>query len=434
MNMSPRFLLLAILALFAACSVAPSFSDDDEETTAPTSSVATPTPSPTPTPVPTPTPTARIGLCTPTATAPDALTEDCSTYKDDDGDGDRSCEDSDCASDPACGETGTADETSAQHCTDGVDNDDNSYTDCDDRQCGYQPGLFGYCPLEEATNDMCADGNDNDGNGWADCKDFGCTQNPFVTACFNVEASEDTCTDGIDNNRSGDTDCRDPGCALAVCCGGAGFAEDDPATCSDGVDNDGDGDTDCLDSDCAGPTNCPLVLNEFLADPPGDQVDGDSNCDGGRNSAEDEFVEFYNQGVDPLDLSDAVFADSSQDRYTLPPNTILPAGGTLVIFGGGTPTFDGSAITIGPHCVDLSAANVIILTGSNIGLNNSNDQLTLTTSGGSVLARVGYGAADRDQSRVLDPEITGSSFVDHSTVTNSIGAFSPGTRADGTAF
>ncbi|MBW1880401.1 MAG: hypothetical protein JRJ84_18745, partial [Deltaproteobacteria bacterium] len=65
----------------------------------------------------------------------------------------------------------------------------------------------------------------------------------------------------------------------------------------------------------------------------------------------------------------------------------------------------------------------------------------LANDGVTVLASVSYGTASGgstpapdDASLVLDPEVTGSAYVDHSGGGGAVGSFSPGTFADGSDF
>jgi hypothetical protein len=166
------------------------------------------------------------------------------------------------------------------------------------------------------------------------------------------------------------------------------------------------------------------VINEVLADPLG----VDSNCDGVLDSLQDEFVELVNVGPGTLDLTGAVLADALADRFTFPA-LVLGAGDAVVVFTGGTPTFDGTAPDA--WCGALPAG-VSTLTGGALNLNNGGDTITLRDAGGTTLATMTYGAeGGAETALVLDPELTGSNYVLHDTVSTEV--CSPGTRADGTA-
>ncbi|MCB8976351.1 MAG: lamin tail domain-containing protein [Ardenticatenaceae bacterium] len=164
-----------------------------------------------------------------------------------------------------------------------------------------------------------------------------------------------------------------------------------------------------------------VVINEYLADP-ADDLPGDANGDGTRDSSDDEFIEIVNVSGADLDVSGWTLSDAVQVRHTFPADSVIPAGCTAVIFGGGVPTggFGGALVQTAS-------------TGA-LGLNNTGDTLTLEDSAASTLA-VDYGSeAGNDESLTRDPDITGD-FVRHSLAVASGGAlFSPGTQLDGSPF
>jgi uncharacterized protein (TIGR03437 family) len=185
----------------------------------------------------------------------------------------------------------------------------------------------------------------------------------------------------------------------------------------------------------------PLVINEVLADVTPDNpltpdVEGDANRDGIRNSADDEFVEMLNNSGQPVDISGVVIADTTSNRYTFPPNTTLPSGRSVIVFGGGSaplndPAFGGS----------------FVVTANSLGLNDNGDSIQLKLPlGGSdfTIAFVSFGAgtpipAPSNQSftRSPDTEINqvGGNFVAHTESLDASGrAYSPGTRSNGTPF
>jgi len=165
-----------------------------------------------------------------------------------------------------------------------------------------------------------------------------------------------------------------------------------------------------------------FVINEIHADVAG--TGGDANGDGTVSATQDEFVEIVNTTPSDLDISGWTLSDGAGVRHTFPTGTIVTGGCAIVIFGGGTPTgaFGGAVVQIAS-------------TGG-LGLNNTGDTITLTDSVPTVRATVAYGAeGDNNQSLTLDPDITGSAYVQHSVATGSGGAlFSPGTRIDGSQF
>jgi len=170
-----------------------------------------------------------------------------------------------------------------------------------------------------------------------------------------------------------------------------------------------------------------LVINEVLYDPPSGTA-GDANGDGTRDATEDEFIEFINNSSSSLDVSgykiyDYVLADGTRTlRHTIPDNTILPANGILVIFGGGTPTgtFGGATVIADTGSAGLSMQN----SGERIEVDDASDNLILTFDSDAL-------SNNPDESYTRDPDITGA-FVQHAGVTAAGGAlFSPGTLVDG---
>ncbi len=171
-----------------------------------------------------------------------------------------------------------------------------------------------------------------------------------------------------------------------------------------------------------------LVINEILAQPPGsipEDLSGDANGDGSRNSAADEFIEIINTSGDgsPIDLSGWTVTDNIGPRHIFPPGSVLDDGRALVLFGGGNPTgiFGG--------------AQIVTASQGNIGASNNGDTYTIVVGGVVVTAATYAGDIGGSQEAgVRDPEITGD-FVIHSLATGSGGAlFSPGTQLDGSPF
>ena len=197
------------------------------------------------------------------------------------------------------------------------------------------------------------------------------------------------------------------------------------------VDADGDGVLDGFD-DCPnepGPAQyngCPspqIVINEVLYDPPTPNNLGDANGDGTREPQEDEFIEFYNYGGD-LDISGWSVHDNAQERHIFPEGTVIPAGGVLVLFGGGTPTG-----TFGGSIVQVASEGVL-------NMNNQGDYVTVYDLNEiSVLTFDVEPLSDNpNESYTRNPDITGE-FEQHAGIPEANGAlFSPGTRVDGSNF
>jgi hypothetical protein len=197
-------------------------------------------------------------------------------------------------------------------------------------------------------------------------------------------------------------------------------------------------------SDCAGSSPCTtaftltgsgatpptgadqLVLSEIHADPD-PTIAGDANGDGTRDGTEDEFVELVNITAGSLDLSGVTIADAVTVRHTFPPGTIVPSGGAVVVFGGGTPTgsFGGSVVQVA--------------SGGMLGFNNTGDTVTVSNAGAVQLDQHTYGSeGGNDEALLKDPEpdsavpsAGGPGWVLHSLGPGPGLIFSPGTKADG---
>lgn len=158
-----------------------------------------------------------------------------------------------------------------------------------------------------------------------------------------------------------------------------------------------------------------VVINEVLADP---AATYDANGDGTRSSADDEFVEIVNPGTADVDLSGYALADGVATRLVFPDGTIVPGGGVLVVFGGGTPAA-------------IPGAEILV---ARLALNNTGDSVTLRDADGDIVSKMTYGSEGGSDTSLVradegDPE---SGFVRHDSIAGS--PASPGRRADGTAF
>ncbi len=181
-----------------------------------------------------------------------------------------------------------------------------------------------------------------------------------------------------------------------------------------------------------------LVINELLADA---TVDGDPNGDGTTDAVEDEFIELANTAGVAVDLGGVTIVENDWStylpRHTFPEGTLLPAGGAVVVFGGG----DVSA---------MSADNVSFYTADNedpgtpygLSLLDAGETVSVYAADGKTrLDYVSYGTASfdgsvpagEDESITRTPDVTGSDWVAHSE-TGATDAYSPGTYADGGPF
>ena len=150
-----------------------------------------------------------------------------------------------------------------------------------------------------------------------------------------------------------------------------------------------------------------IIINEILADPTGI----DANGDGVISTTNDEFIELVNTDIVSYDLTGYTISDKTGVKHTFGAVTI-PAGGSVVVFGGGTPTgISGIAMAASP---------------SGLSLNNTDDIVTLKNPGNATVATYSYGSTTNDdQSIARFPDLTGS-FVRHSTIISNPVNASPG--------
>ena len=166
-----------------------------------------------------------------------------------------------------------------------------------------------------------------------------------------------------------------------------------------------------------------IIINEVLADPASDDLLGDANGDGVRDSSDDEFIELLNISDSSVDLSNWEIHDNIGLRHLFEENIMLEAGKAIVIFGGNSPEEIGNSAA-------YSAS-----TGS-LSLNNSGDSLTLINENKTIINKFIYASplgSDVSINRAVDGD-TLSPLINHDDIANTIGAFSPGTKSDGSAF
>lgn len=170
-----------------------------------------------------------------------------------------------------------------------------------------------------------------------------------------------------------------------------------------------------------------LLINEVLYDPSNSGLAGDANGDGVYSQAQDEFLEFVNLSASELDVSGYKIYDEenlaiSSPNHTIPANTIIPAGGALVIFGGGTPTGSfGGAIVQTSTSGDFNMNNA----GDKVYVHDANDVEVLTFDITPL-------SNNPNESYTRNPDLTGD-FVQHNAAQAGV-LFSPGTKVDGSPF
>jgi len=172
----------------------------------------------------------------------------------------------------------------------------------------------------------------------------------------------------------------------------------------------------------------PLVINEYLADPP-DTLAGDANQDGTRSSSSDEFIELLNRSSEPFDISGYKLLDSDAVRHLFAAGTIVPPFEAAVVFGGGSPS--------GPFGNATENHLVFKASTGGLSLNNGGDTITLQDAQGRIVQQIKFGAVEggAGQSLNRDPDGDGSTFAPHAIVAaDGRRLFSPGVRADGETF
>jgi lamin tail-like protein/IPT/TIG domain-containing protein len=172
----------------------------------------------------------------------------------------------------------------------------------------------------------------------------------------------------------------------------------------------------------------PLVINEYLADPP-EGAAGDANGDGTRSTSSDEFVELLNRSGDPFDISGFKLLDSDAVRHVFASGTIIPPFEAVVVFGGGTPA----------GAFGHAAENKLVFKASTGGLslNNGGDTIILQDVQGHIVQQIKYVAAEGGAGESInrDPDGDGPTFAPHSIVAaDPSRLFSPGAKAGGQTF
>ena len=167
---------------------------------------------------------------------------------------------------------------------------------------------------------------------------------------------------------------------------------------------------------CLLPATAPpqVFISEILADPP-NELAGDANGDGARDSFADEFVELYNIGPDTLSLGGWKLGDDDaapSSFFQFPEGTHLAPGDYLVLFGGGPPT----GFTVPAFADDGRIGD---------GLSNSGDTVLLFDTLGDTAAVVLGHDWPADRAVVRSAEGAGD-FVAHDAPPGTGEPFSPG--------
>ncbi|WP_223640984.1 lamin tail domain-containing protein [Corallococcus sp. EGB] len=153
-----------------------------------------------------------------------------------------------------------------------------------------------------------------------------------------------------------------------------------------------------------------VFINELLANEPA--------LPGGTDH---EFVELYNAGSAPVDLSGWSLWDATARRHVFAAGTVLSPGRPIVVFGG-------------PAGFTPGTPDTVAASGGTLGLNNTSDSVRLMRTDGGVVDSVEYFSTVDAVSINRSPDLTpDASFVLHTTLTPGLQS-SPGRRADGGAF
>ncbi len=173
-----------------------------------------------------------------------------------------------------------------------------------------------------------------------------------------------------------------------------------------------------------GAVGAQVYINEYCNDPSGPPAI-DPNLDGNFSTTDDEFIEIVNAGPGTVDIGGWQLWDGFGQRHVFATGTMLPAGGAIVVFGGGDVTnFNAMGWATG----------VTASTGA-VGLNNSNDSITLFDAALVQIDTQAYGSGtafgDGDgESITRATDLPGDLFVAHTTVPSGL-AHSAGTKNDG---
>jgi hypothetical protein len=104
-------------------------------------------------------------------------------------------------------------------------------------------------------------------------------------------------------------------------------------------------------------------------------------------------VELVNVSDGCINLENVSIRTATGDtRVTFDETVTLDAGAALVVFGGNILTFDGTSTSELPHCINLSACNVVILDAApgSLALAPA-DTLTILSSSGATMDSVTWG-------------------------------------------
>lgn len=175
-----------------------------------------------------------------------------------------------------------------------------------------------------------------------------------------------------------------------------------------------------------------VYINEYCADPflntgaVGIDANGDGVVATSASQSNDEFVEIVNAGATTVNMSGWQLWDQVLVRHTFANGTLIPPGGAIIVFGGGSVA---NFNTVGAGLGVLATSGSIALNnnGDVISLIDPNTMTTVDTYTYLPTPSIDYGDG---QSVVRNPETPGSPFVQIMTVTPTI-SHSAGYMNDG---
>ncbi|PQJ79711.1 lamin tail domain-containing protein [Polaribacter porphyrae] len=165
-----------------------------------------------------------------------------------------------------------------------------------------------------------------------------------------------------------------------------------------------------------------LVLNEIHADPASD-ITGDADGNGTRDASNDEFLEFVNNSGASINLNGYKLYDIDGINSDTPSHTF---GATTIAQGEALVLFNDAAVPTGGF-----GGATVLTCSSGFTLFNGGQTIYIKDASDNIVFVHQYGSATNNQSINRSPEITGDTFVEHTTLTGS-NNFSPGFQADGT--
>jgi hypothetical protein len=166
-----------------------------------------------------------------------------------------------------------------------------------------------------------------------------------------------------------------------------------------------------------------LVLHEILAAVPTDPALGDTNGDGRRDAAEDEFIELVNlSGGAVLTRGLRLFKGDAEAPFAELQAACLPPGGALVVLGG--LRADAAPPALGGALVEVAQKPMRLPDGGG--------ELRVETAQGKVLFAGAYPAASEGSVTLWPERVSHQGFVPHVEVSPL--RSSPGTCADGRPF